>query len=69
VPLVFWGGEFAALLVPGTDPSPDPANPNTFALLGARVHGNLFFSACMMTLSLLGSALLIAAQEEVSFSG
>jgi hypothetical protein len=60
VPVVFWGGEFAALLVPGTDPSPDPDNPNTFPLFGARVHGNLFFSACMMTLSLVGSALLIA---------
>jgi hypothetical protein len=36
-----------------------PANPNTFPLLGAHVHGNLFFSACMMTFSLLGSALLI----------
>jgi hypothetical protein len=60
VPLVFWGGEFAALLVPGTDPSPDPANPNTFPILGAHVHGNLFFSACMMIFSLLGSALLIA---------
>ena len=60
VPFVFWGGEFAALLVPGTDPSPDPANPNTFPLLGAHVHGNLFFSACMMILSLTGSVLLIA---------
>lgn len=59
VPIVFWGGEFAALLVPGTDPSPDPANPNTFPLLGAHVHGNLFFSACMMAFSLLGSVLLI----------
>jgi hypothetical protein len=60
VPFVFWGGEFAALLVPGTDPSPDPANPNTFPLLGAQVHGNLFFSACMMILSFTGSVLLIA---------
>jgi hypothetical protein len=60
VPVAFWGGEFAALLVPGTDPSPDPANPNTFPLLGAHVHGNLFFSACMMIFSLLGSALLIS---------
>lgn len=59
VPIVFWGGEFGALLVPGTDPSPDPANPNTFPLLGAHVHGNLFFSACMMAFSLLGSVLLI----------
>jgi hypothetical protein len=59
VPLVFWGGEFAALLVPGTDPSPDPANPNTFPLLGRHVHGNLFFSACMMVFSLAGSVLVI----------
>jgi len=58
VPLVFWGGEFAALLVPGTDPSPDPANPNTFPLLGRHVHGNLFFSACTITLSLLGALLV-----------
>jgi hypothetical protein len=59
VPFVFWGGEFAALAVPGTDPSPDPANPNTFPLLGAHVHGNLFFSACMMIFSLLGAIFLI----------
>ena len=59
VPFVFWGGEFAALLVPGTDPNPDPAHPNTFPLLGVHVHGNLFFSACMMVLSLLGTILLI----------
>ena len=45
----------------GTDPSPDPARPNTFPLLGAHVHGNLFFSACMMIFSLIGSALLITA--------
>jgi hypothetical protein len=59
VPLVFWGGEFAALLVPGTDPSPDPARPNTFPLLGRHVHGNLFFSACMITLGLLGAVFVI----------
>jgi hypothetical protein len=58
VPLVFWGGEFAALLVPGTDPSPDPANPNTFPLFGRRVHGNLFFSAAMIVFSFLGATLL-----------
>ena len=57
VPLVFWGGEFAALLVPGTDPSPDPANPNTFPLLGRRVHGNLFFSAAMIIFGVLGATL------------
>jgi Family of unknown function (DUF6640) len=61
VPVVFWGGEFAALLVPGADPSPDPAKPNTFPLLGARVHGNLFFSACMMIFGLAGAALLITS--------
>jgi hypothetical protein len=60
VPVVFWGGEFAALLVPGTDPSPDPEKPNTFPLLGAHVHGNLFFSACMMILSILGASLMIS---------
>ena len=51
--------EHLALLVPGTDPSSDPAHPNTFPLLGVHVHGNLFFSACMMVLSLLGTVLLI----------
>ena len=58
VPLVFWGGEFAALLVPGTDPSPDPANPNTFPLFGRHVHGNLFFSAAVIVFSVLGATLL-----------
>jgi hypothetical protein len=33
---------------------------DTFPILGTHVHGNLFFSACMMILSLLGSALLIS---------
>ena len=59
MPLVFWGGEFAALLVPGTDPNPDPAHPNTFPLLGIHVHGNLYFSAIMMVLSLIGTVLLV----------
>jgi hypothetical protein len=59
VPVTFWAGEFAALPVPGTDPSPDPANPNTFPLLGTHVHGNLFFSACMIVVSLLGAVLAI----------
>jgi hypothetical protein len=59
VPFVFWSGEFAALLVNGTDPSPDPAHPNTFPLLGMRVHGNLFFAACMIVFSLLGAGLAI----------
>ena len=59
VPFVFWGGEFAAWAVPGTDPSPDPGNPNTFPLFGVHVHGNPFFSACMMFLSLAGTVLLI----------
>lgn len=58
VPLASWGGEFAALLVPGTDPSPDPANPSTFRLSGTHVHGNLVFSASMMIFSFLGAALL-----------
>lgn len=60
VPFVFWSGEFVALLVPGTDPSPDPDHPNTFPLLGRHVHGNLFFSACMIILSLLGVVLVLA---------
>jgi len=68
VPFVFWGGEFAALLVPGADPSPDPANPNTFPLLGVHVHGNLFFSGCMMVLSLLGYLLLIAREAHALVS-
>jgi len=60
-PFAFWGGEFAALLVPGTDPSPDPDNPNTFPLMGRHVHGNLFFSAVNMVLSLLGALVVAAA--------
>jgi hypothetical protein len=58
VPLAFWDGEFAALLVPGTDPSPDPAKPSTFPLFGTHVHGNLLFPASMMIFSFLGAALL-----------
>jgi hypothetical protein len=59
VPFVFWSGELAALPVNGTDPSPDPANPNTLPLLGMRVHGNLFFSACVLVFTLLGAGLAI----------
>jgi len=44
---------------PRNRPQPDPANPNTFPLLGVRLHGNLFFSARMIAFSLLGSALAI----------
>ena len=40
---------------------PGQARPNTFPLLGAHVHGNRFFSVCMMIFSLIGSALLITA--------
>lgn len=58
VPLAFWSGEFVALLVPGTDPSPDPANPNTFPLFGRHIHGNLAFSGAMIVLSFLGATLL-----------
>jgi len=47
------------LLVPGTDPNPDPAHPNTFPLLGIHVHDNLYFSAIMMVLSLIGTVLLV----------
>ena len=59
VPIVFWGELSAALPIPGTDPSPNPANLNTFPLLGVHVRGNLFFSACMIVFSLLGSVLAI----------
>jgi hypothetical protein len=59
VPFVFWSGEFVALLVPRTDPSPDLDNPNSFVLHGRHVHWNLLFGAVMMFLSLLGSVLLI----------
>ena len=52
-----WGSEFLALLVPGTSPSPDPADPNTFRLLGFEVYGNLFFSGVMIALSVLACLL------------
>ena len=53
----FWGAEFFAFFVRGTDPSPDPANPNTFRLLGFEVYGNLFFAGVMITLSILACLL------------
>jgi hypothetical protein len=58
VPISFWAGEFVALTVPGTDPSPDPDNPNTFRLIGMTVHGNLFFATVMITASISGALLL-----------
>jgi hypothetical protein len=58
VPISFWAGEFVALTVPGTDPSPDPNNPNTFSLMGITVHGNLFFATVMITASIVGALLL-----------
>lgn len=58
VPVSFWSGEFVALTVPGTDPSPDPNKPNTFRLIGMTVHGNLFFATGMITSSIAGGLLL-----------
>ncbi len=49
----FWGAEFFAFFIPGTSPSPDFADPNTFSLLGFEVYGNLFFSGVMIALSVL----------------
>ena len=58
VPISFWAGEFVALTVPGTDPSPDPNKPNTFSLMGMTVHGNLFFATVMIIASILGALML-----------
>jgi hypothetical protein len=57
----FWGAEFFAFFVPGTSPSPDLANPNTFRLLGFEVYGNLFFAGAMIALSVLACLLTGAA--------
>lgn len=62
MPLLFWGGEFVGLAVPGTHPSPDLLHPNTFNLLGLDIHGNLFFSGLMILLTLL--ALGLAAKSK-----
>lgn len=67
VPLLFWSGEFVALLVPGTNPSPDLAEPNTFSLLGMDVHGNLFFSGVMILLTLV--ALVCAMKSRAVVTG
>lgn len=47
----FWGAEFFALAIPGTSPSPDLEQLNTFDLLGWDVHGNLFLAAIMIIVS------------------
>jgi uncharacterized protein DUF6640 len=55
LPLVFWAGEFYALLVPGTDPAFDLDNPNTVDLpIGVAVYGNLLFAGLMVVLSIVG---------------
>lgn len=56
--LFFWGGEFYALLVPGTSPAYDLNNPNTFELFGISIYANLFFSGLMIALSVLGYYLI-----------
>lgn len=43
--ICLWGAEFFAFAVPGTSPSPNPAEPNTLQLLGLAIHGNLLFPA------------------------
>lgn len=53
----YWIGEFFAFLVPGTSPSPDIENPNTFSVAGLDVYGNLFFAALMVTVSALAFVL------------
>lgn len=53
IPLIFWSGEFYALLVPGTSPAFDLNNPNTFELAGVSVYGNLFLSGVLIVLSIL----------------
>lgn len=57
-PVLFWGGEFFALFVAGTSPSPHPATPNTFQLGGVAVYGNLFFSGVLITLSVVAYLLI-----------
>lgn len=54
VPCIFWGGEFYAMLVPGTSPAFDLNNPNTFELAGISIYFNLLFSGVMIVLTILG---------------
>jgi hypothetical protein len=54
VPLIFWSGEFYALLIPGTSPAFDLNNPNTFELSGIVIYFNLLFSGVMIVLTILG---------------
>lgn len=46
--------QFIAAAVPGASPNPILSNPNTFSFLGFEIHGNLFFSAVVIALSVLG---------------
>lgn len=57
-----WGSEFLAFIVPGTSPSPELDNPNTFSVLGLQIYGNLFFSGVMIALSVLALLLTRASQ-------
>jgi hypothetical protein len=60
IPLAVWGGEFVALLGPGTHPAPNPDKPNTFTLPGGvTVYGNLFFSGLLIVLSVAGYLLTL----------
>lgn len=51
--------EFAALLVPGTSPIPDEANPNTVPIGGLDVPGNLIAFAAQLVLIGVGLTLAL----------
>jgi hypothetical protein len=59
--VAFWGGEFYALLVPGTSPAYDLDHPNTVELPVEAVYGNLLFAGLMIAVTAAG-ALLLAAE-------
>jgi hypothetical protein len=49
-----WSGEFIALAIPGTSPSPILSQPNTVSVFGWQVPGNLIFTTVMIILSVVG---------------
>lgn len=55
-----WAAEFFAFSVPGTSPSPELDEPNTFSLLGLDIYGNLFFSGAMIAFAAVAIALTAA---------
>lgn len=59
----YWGAEFFAFAVPGTSPSPELDNPNTFPLLDLEVYGNLFFAGVLVGLSVFTLLLATPARH------